>query len=130
MFLNASLYLLGFAAIQTLALDLKASPGQLWSQQLFGATDGNAQAYHGNGLFLTPDGSEVVAIAHDGKVASFRAIDGEPIWSHNPPADDGSATFTIETSSGITFTTSKASSSYMVYSLTYKDADETGVDHT
>ncbi|CAJ1968734.1 unnamed protein product [Cylindrotheca closterium] len=43
MTLNATLYLLGFAAIsQALALDLTASPGQIWRQQLFAATGGNS----------------------------------------------------------------------------------------
>jgi len=102
MILKTALYLLGFAASSVVSQELTASPGQVWSQQLFGAAGGNAQAYSGNGLFLTPDGSEVVAIANDGKVASYRANDGEPMWNHNPPDDDGSATFTVETFSGIT----------------------------
>lgn len=130
MMLKTALYLLGFAASQTLALDLTASPGQVWSQQLFGAAGGNAQAYSGNGLFLTPDGSEVVAIANGGKVASYRASDGEPIWNHNPPDDDGSATFNVETFSGITFSTANSESSFMVYSVTYKDTDSAGNDYT
>ena len=130
MILKTALYLLGFVASAGRAQDLASSPGQVWSQQLFGAAGGNAQAYSGNGLFLTPDGSEVVAIANDGKVASYRADDGEPMWNHNPPDDDGSATFTVETFSGISFSTPNAESSFMVYSVTYKDADGAGNDYT
>lgn len=129
MIVKRALYLLGIAASPVLALNLTASPGQVWSQQLFGAAGGNAQAYSGNGLFLTPDGSEVVAIANDGKVASYLASDGEPMWNHNPPDDDGSATFTVETFSGISFSTANSESNFMVYSVTYKDADGAGNDY-
>ncbi|CAJ1945459.1 unnamed protein product [Cylindrotheca closterium] len=130
MILKVALYVLGFGASQALAQDLAASPEQIWSQQLFGATGGNAQAYSGNGLFLTPDGSEVVAIANGGKVASYRSSDGEPLWNHNPPGDDGSASFRVETLSGITFSTGNSESSFMVYSVTYKDEDSAGNDYT
>ena len=132
MILKPALHVLGFfAAIsQALAQDLLASPGQIWSQQLFAAAGGNAQAYSGNGVFLTPDGSEVVAIANGGKVASYRSSDGEPMWNHNPPDDDGSATFIVETFSGIAFSTANSESSFMVYSVTYKDTDSAGNDYT
>ena len=133
MILKPALHVLGFfAAIsQALAQDLLASPGQIWSQQLFAAAGGNAQAYSGNGVFLTPDGSEVVAIANGGKVASYRSSDGEPMWNHNPPDDDGSVTFTVETFSGITFSTANSASSFMVYSVTYKeDAENAGKEYT
>lgn len=119
------LVLLGFAAASkgALANDLLSAPTTLWSQQLFGAAGGNAQVPSGNGLFLTPDGSEVLAIAEDGKVASYAAADGEPLWDQIPSE-------TVAGASGIAFTTEAASTGFLVYALTYRNETGTGTDHT
>lgn len=132
----------GFAATSPTTIlaqdDLTTSPPEeVWAQQLFAAAGGLAQVYSGNGLFLTPDGTQVVAIENGGMVVSFSASDGRALWSHIPPgADDGSvttsattsaATFTVETSSGIRFSTPNSENSFMVYSLTYKDSADSSV---
>jgi hypothetical protein len=110
--------LLGLTATQIVAQDLLAAPGTKWEQQLFGPS-GNAQFSYGNGVFLTPDESEVVAVGTDGKVTAFAASDGAFSWDFEPPAVEEGSSYTIQSLSGMTFTTGNAASSYMIYSINY-----------
>jgi hypothetical protein len=53
----------------------------------------------GNGVFLSPDGSMVVAIASNCLVRAFGQATGEVRWTSNPPPGDGSSSC----NGGITF---------------------------
>lgn len=122
-------FLLGLAVSQIAAQDLLASPTTKWEQQLFGAS-GNAQFSYGNGVFLTPDESEVVAVGTDGKVTAYAAGDGAFSWDFDPPAVADGASNTIRSLSGMTFTTDRSPSSYMVYAISYESVLDTDSDYT
>jgi hypothetical protein len=122
-------FILGLTATQIVAQDLLAAPGTLWEQQLFGPS-GNAQFSYGNGVFLTPDESEVVAVGTDGKVTAYAASDGAFSWDFEPPAVEEGSSNAIQSLSGMTFTTGNAISSYMIYSINYIALADTDSDYT
>jgi hypothetical protein len=127
--LKAITFLLGLTATQIVAEELLAAPETKWEQQLFGPS-GNAQFSYGNGVFLTPDESEVVAVGTDGKVTAFSASDGAFSWDFLPPAVEEGSSSRIQSLSGMTFTTGNAASSYMIYSINYIALAETESDYT
>eukprot|EP00980_Cylindrotheca_fusiformis_P031004 scaffold25699_cov137-Cylindrotheca_fusiformis.AAC.8 len=113
-------FLLGLAAIPVSAQDLLLSPVEKWGNQVFGLS-GNAQFSYGNGVFLTPDESQIIAVGTEGVVYSYYTDSGDLYWNIESPTPED-ASVSIQCLSGMAFTTENAASSYMVYSIGYKAA--------
>ena len=92
------------------AEDLLATPEIRWTSKIDSTNSG---IYKGNGVFLTPDATEIVAITDDGKVSAFNAESGESTWEFVPDAVGDAMNYKVSSESGITF-----SNGYMVYSIT------------
>lgn len=93
---------------------LLAEPVQVWRQEIVPSVDGrDAGVMKDNGCKLTPDGKHLVVTSSGGTVTSFDALSGELEWEYNPPQGDATS---ISSASQVVFTTSGASTPYMVYS--------------
>ena len=69
------------------------------------------EVLYGNGVFLTPDETKVIATSVGGTISAFDAINGDLLWEYVP--DSGLA---ISCKSGITFANVDADP-YIVYSI-------------
>ena len=107
--LKGTALLLTIGLVKVFAVeDLLATPEIRFTSK----TEGSG-IYKGNGVFLTPDATEIVAITDDGKVSAFNAVSGESTWEFVPDAVGNTDIYTVRSESGITFSTG-----YMVYSIT------------
>eukprot|EP00980_Cylindrotheca_fusiformis_P005427 scaffold1157_cov122-Cylindrotheca_fusiformis.AAC.19 len=118
--LNLISFLLGLAASPVAAQDLLSAADKWWSNQLF-EPSGNAKFAYGNGVFLTPDESQVIALGTAGIASSYSAA-GEFNWKVDAPSVAG---YAVNCLSGVAFTTENATSSYMVYSIGYEGVADT-----
>lgn len=110
--LKGTVLILTIGLVKVFAVeDLLATPEVLWTSQTNSATISGI--YKGNGVFLTPDATEIVAITDDGKVSAFNAESGESTWEFVPDAVGETDIYKVKSYGGITF-----SSGYMVYSIT------------
>lgn len=110
--LKGTALLLTIGLAKVLAVEeLLATPEVRWTSQTNSAT--NSGIYKDNGVFLTPDATEIVAITNDGKVSAFNAESGASTWEFVPDAVGDTAIYKVKSYGGITF-----SSGYMVYSIT------------
>eukprot|EP00980_Cylindrotheca_fusiformis_P017325 scaffold5380_cov131-Cylindrotheca_fusiformis.AAC.2 len=106
------------------AQDLLDDPQVLWSEQL------DAEFSYGNGVFLTPDGSELIAITTEGLVTSYDPDTGDENWTVDPPSVEDGSSNSIESHSGITFSTANSDSNFMVYSVSYPAEQDTDTAYT
>jgi len=115
-----SLFLsLGISQVSANGPPLLGSATMKWEKDI-NEPQGNATApetphgvFHGNGVFLTPDYENVIAVSEFGKMIAYNADSGDWLWDYDPPAA-GVPTAVISSSAGVTF-----GSAYMVYAVNY-----------
>ena len=67
----------------------------------------------GNGVFLSPQNTVLIALSSEGTATAFNPDSGKQLWIYNPPTV---ANEFITSTSGITFTTN-ATMNFFVYSV-------------
>jgi hypothetical protein len=120
-------FLLSLGSSQTSASSLLKSPLTKWEQKLvaLNPSEPAAGVYRGNGVFIDPDFSNLIAVSADGKVSSYDPESGNFLWAYEPPAVGEASTFETISNSGMTF-----GSSFMVYAINYESPAEDDTDYT